>query len=132
MRYGAVILAAGIPEKMKQPKPLLCIDGVTMIKRIAMELKRAGVGSIVVVTGYKAESIKRSLEGCDLEFVLNRRYSSGGMLDSLKLGLQAVRKPCSKIIVTPADVPLVRMDTIRALLKGEAMVWALGRISKFI
>lgn len=54
----AIILAAGkgsrlLPMTLLKPKPLLKINGKTILENMIKRLKNAGVKDITVVTGYK-------------------------------------------------------------------------------
>lgn len=113
---AAVILAAGASSRMGQFKPLLMIDGQTMIGRVADSMQRAGASPVVLVTGYQAEWLKAHLRGRGLSFVHNDRYYETQMMDSLLMGLAALPADTRRVLVALADVPLVKDETIEALL----------------
>jgi phosphoenolpyruvate phosphomutase len=80
----AVILAAGfepqlLPLIADRPKAMLEVKGRTILERQAEALRRCGVRDIVVVRGYRKESV--TLPG--LRFVDNDRYAETGELHSL-------------------------------------------------
>lgn len=100
-RLGAVILAAGLSSRMGEFKPLLPIGGVSMIRRV-VDLMRGAGAETVVVTGYRHEALEAHLVG------------------SLRLGLGALSAGCGRFLLSPADVPLVRPRTVRALLALDA------------
>ncbi len=90
----AVILAAereealGGPQK-KLPKPMTPILSVPLLERLVRTLKRGGVNQIIIVTGYRSQSIRRHLgDGSkfdiEIKYVHNREYSRGNVT-SLKL-----------------------------------------------
>ena len=113
---AAVILAAGASSRMGRFKPLLVIDGRTMVQRVVDSMQNAGADPVVVVTGYQAEQLRSHLSGQKLTFVHNSRYYDTQMMDSLLLGLDALSADAGRVLVAPADVPLVRAETITALL----------------
>ncbi len=113
---AAVILAAGASSRMGRFKPLLVIDGRTMVQRVVDSMRNAGADPVVVVTGYQAEQLCAHLSGQKLTFVHNSRYYDTQMTDSLLLGLAALPAGTSRVLVAPADVPLVKAETISALL----------------
>ncbi len=96
----AVILAAGNGSRIQRfqgdiPKPLRKLGGLTLIKRAILSAKQAGITDFVVVVGYRAESIIRSLSedlslGVRLQFVVNPDYhrSNGLSLLSAKSCVQ--------------------------------------------
>lgn len=62
MRYGAVILAAGIASRMGDFKPLLPMGEESVIQNVVRVLREAGVQQIVVVTGYRKEVLEEHLK----------------------------------------------------------------------
>lgn len=113
---GAVILAAGLSSRMGAYKPLMTIDGVSMLRRVYNEMQAAGADPIVVVTGHRHEDIEGHLAGLPVTFVHNPDYASTQQMDSLHLGLRALEGRCKRILVSPADVPLVEHETVKRLL----------------
>ncbi|MCD8142107.1 MAG: nucleotidyltransferase family protein [Clostridiales bacterium] len=114
---GAVILAAGLSSRMGAYKPLLQIDGVSMIRHVYDAMFSAGAEPIVVVTGYRHEDIEAHLYGLPVAFVHNPEYAHTQQLDSLRLGLRALKGRCQRVLISPADVPLVSQETVDALLR---------------
>ena len=117
-KIGAVVAAAGLSSRMGAFKPLLPFDGVTVIERCVANLRAAGASEIVVVTGHRAEALTAHLR--DVTLVHNAAYAETQMFDSLCLGLRALSADCDVILLTPGDVPLVKPETVRALLKTKA------------
>ena len=116
MPHGAVILAAGISSRMGEFKPLLPMGEETVIRNVVRVLQTAGVSRILVVTGYQSEVLQEHLAHTGVMFVHNERFAQTKMFDSVRLGLAAMGDSCEKILLTPADVPLVQPDTVRTLL----------------
>lgn len=119
-KIGAVVAAAGLSSRMGAFKPLLPFDGATVIARCIANLRAAGAADVVVVTGYRAEELTAHLRGCDVTLVHNPHYAETQMFDSLCLGLRALPEDCKAILLTPGDVPLVKPETVRALLAAGA------------
>lgn len=118
-QLAGLILAAGVSSRMGAFKPMLPVDGQTMIRRVAEMMGRAGADPIVVVTGYRGEALEQHLEDLNLRFVRNERYYSTQMLDSLLLGLEELGGEARRVLVSPADIPLVEDETVAALLAAE-------------
>ena len=118
-QLAGLILAAGVSSRMGAFKPMLPVDGETMIRRVADMMRRAGADPILVVTGYRGEVLERHLEGLNIRFIRNERYYSTQMLDSLVLGLERLEGETRRVLVSPADIPLVEDGTVAALLAAE-------------
>lgn len=95
----AIILAAGYGNRMKPltdttHKTMLKIGGETIIERIIDGLTSNGVQDIVVVIGYKAETLKQFLTECyplvQFQFITNDRYMETNNIYSLALAFEEI------------------------------------------
>lgn len=120
MKTGAIILAAGAPGDFRLFRPLICVGHKPMIKSIAEQMEDLKISPVVVVTGYRAELIEHCLKDSKVILVRNRRFMENDMLDSVKMGVRALKGKCDRVIIFPADIPLVRTSTIRSLMDMEA------------
>ena len=118
-KLAAVILAAGVSSRMGNFKPMLIVDGQTMIQRVVSSMQEAGADPIVVVTGYKHAVLAQHLADTGVTIVHNEHYFETQMLDSLLLGLSTLPSGTERVLVTPADIPLVKQETIQMLLSAE-------------
>lgn len=86
----AVILAAGMGTRLREkhadmPKGFLEIGGTSLIEQSIMRLERAGIGDIIIVTGYAAEhyqNLALRLEGL-VRLAHNPDYANSGSMYSL-------------------------------------------------
>ncbi|MGN1369622.1 MAG: NTP transferase domain-containing protein, partial [Aristaeellaceae bacterium] len=115
-RIGGIVLAAGLSSRMKQFKPLMEIDGKSMIHRVISGMKQAGAEKIIVVTGHNRELLEAHLKNTGVSCVYNADYAHTQQLESLRIGLAALSNDVRRILVSPADVPLVVPQTILSLL----------------
>lgn len=122
MSFSAVIAAAGLSSRMHEFKPLVCIGKETFIQNVVRTLREAGAQDIVVVSGYRAETLKKHLEGEGVILCENPAYASTSMFDSLCLGLKALPRPADGFFLMPGDVPLVRSATVRAIAASGAKI----------
>ena len=122
MTTGAIILAAGTCEKMEDFKPMMKLAGSSMIQRQMDTLRQAGVTPIVVVTGYRAEELEKHLAHRGVIFVRNEEYESSEMLDSVKLGIRAVKKECGRALLLPSDTPLFSAETLELVMASKAEI----------
>ena len=57
----------------------------------------------------------------DIMFVRNENYASSQMFDSVKLGISRAAGLCRRILITPADVPLIEQDTFLQVMECPAL-----------
>ena len=121
MAFGALIPAAGLSSRMGRFKPLLPLGGSTFLDQLLHTMRAAGVGPVVIVTGWHAEEIEAHLAGQPEVFLVhNPDYARTQMFDSIRQGLPLLQGRCSRFLVAPADVPLPLPDTLRRLLEHPA------------
>lgn len=125
MRYGAVIVAAGMSSRMKTFKPMMKVGENTFIENIIEKLTACGASEVCVVTGYRAEELERELTGWSqsrngasvpehrLHFVRNENYETTAMFDSVRLGLEFMKDRCDRLFLCPGDVPCFDIKTVR-------------------
>ncbi len=91
----AVIVAAGMSRRLRpltnlMPKPLLEIDGDSLIGRSVRLLRDNGVDEIIVVVGYRHEQIMEHLDE-EVLYVYNPHYKINNNMASLGLTASHVR-----------------------------------------
>ena len=57
------------------------------------------------------------LRPLDIMFVRNENYASGQMFDSVKLGISRAAELCGRILITPADVPLIEQAAFKQVME---------------
>ncbi|MGN0747402.1 MAG: NTP transferase domain-containing protein [Aristaeellaceae bacterium] len=112
---AGIVLAAGLSSRMGAFKPLMEVDGRAMILRVIDGMKGAGASPVVVVTGHRRVELEAALSGEGVEFAFNPDYAVTQQLESLRVGLAAVAGRAERIMISPADVPLVSPATIARL-----------------
>lgn len=120
MQTAALIVAAGMSSRMGDFKPMLSIGSITIAQRVIANFHQAGIGKIVMVTGYQAVTLERHLSGSGVIFLRNDHYETTQMFDSVKIGLEYLMDKCDRVLFTPVDVPLFTAETVRRLLDSEA------------
>ena len=83
----ALIIAAGRGERFRpytdrQPKPLISLLGTSLIERVVLAVKEAGIREIVIVTGYMDGKLRRFLDDgskydVKIEYVKNEDWRLG-------------------------------------------------------
>lgn len=117
---GGIILAAGLSSRMGEYKPLLEVKGTSMVRRVVAMMRQAGAEPILVVTGYRRKELEAHLQGTGVQCVYNSAYASTQQLESLRLALAALPPSCKRVMISPADVPLVSPQTVQRLMAIHA------------
>ncbi len=76
----AILLAAGMgtrlrPLTLKTPKPLIKVNGESMIEKQIKSLKEIGIDEIIVVTGYLNEKFEFLKEKYGVKLIYNDKYN---------------------------------------------------------
>lgn len=116
---AAVLLAAGRSTRMGTPKLLLPWgEEPALIAHVVQRYQEAGVDEIFVVTGASRDEVQAAVEPLAVRTVFNPRFEGEDMLSSLQVGLREVDgTDAAAAVVSPADIPDVQADTIRALIE---------------
>ncbi|MBU4190162.1 MAG: NTP transferase domain-containing protein [Candidatus Thermoplasmatota archaeon] len=90
----ALIIAAGKGSRLKsltkdEPKPLIQLLGLSLIERVILTAKQAGIDEFVIVIGYLGEKIKEKLDdgnryGVKITYIENREWQRGNGVSVLK------------------------------------------------
>jgi choline kinase len=125
----AMILAAGrgirlqLPEDSQLPKCLLRFDGMTLLERHLLMLKKAGVTEVVLALGFRHELVQAELERLAWmprpEIVLNMNFELGSVLTVHTIADALTRG--GDVLLMDADV-LYDERILRALLAGSSPV----------
>src|SRR5947207_11070970 len=88
-RIAAIVLAAGMSRRMGSIKSLLPFDEKPLIARVVETLLSLDrLRPICVVTGHASDAIETALAEYELHFVHNPQHLSGGMISSVKTGVE--------------------------------------------
>jgi molybdenum cofactor cytidylyltransferase len=112
-RFAALILAAGRSTRMTVFKPLMVLDGLSLLARAIGLFRASGIDSVHVVSGHQAERVCAAAEAEGAHCVVNTGYDRG-MLSSVQAGLSAL-PDVDAFFLMPVDVVLVRPSTISTL-----------------
>ncbi len=125
----AVILAAGQGVRMRstEPKVLHRAAGRSLLDWVVRSAREAGCRRILLVVGHQAERVKAVFDGSDagveIEFV--EQVEQKGTGDALARAVAHLTAP-ARLLVLSGDVPLVRAETLKALLTAAGTGWALA------
>ncbi len=116
---AAVILAAGRGKRMrsKKAKVLHHVAGRPILS-YPLEVTEALSGTIVVVVGHQAESVKGSLKDkAKIKIVMQEQLLGTG--DAVKQTKDALADFDGDILILNGDLPLIRIMTIRNVIRAH-------------
>ena len=118
-KVAGLLLAAGASTRMGQPKQLLRLEGETLLARMLGEVLGSDLDLVVLILGYQAQEIKRSLgshmKHPKLRIIENRSYLDG-ISTSIITGLSEVEDVFDHVMIILADMPLINSSLINLLL----------------
>jgi bifunctional UDP-N-acetylglucosamine pyrophosphorylase/glucosamine-1-phosphate N-acetyltransferase/UDP-N-acetylglucosamine pyrophosphorylase len=113
----AVVMAAGKGTRMKSelPKVLVPVLGRPMLEYVIDSLRAAGIAKIIVVVGYRAEDVKRTVGGSpDVAFALQAEQRGTG--HAVMCAREHFANHDSAVVVVAGDSPLMQTTSIKKLL----------------
>lgn len=114
-QVSAVLLAAGSAKRMGQTKQLLPLGDRSVIEHCVSTIIASGVTDIIVVLGPDAGDIVKAIHCLPVRTVRNTQPGSE-MIQSARTGLMAADPAATGWLILPADHPLVRPETLKALI----------------
>lgn len=115
-----IVLAAGEGKRMKSalPKVLLPLAGRPLLAHVLETARALRPGAIHLVYGHRGEQLREAFaDARDLHWVHQPQPRGTG--DAVRLALTNVPERV-RVLVLYGDVPLLRVETLRALIENEA------------
>jgi bifunctional UDP-N-acetylglucosamine pyrophosphorylase / glucosamine-1-phosphate N-acetyltransferase len=126
---SAIILAAGEGSRMRstRPKPLHLLCGRAMLLYVLDALDDTDTRTAVIVVGHGAERVTKKLqeEAPDLALDFVEQHVQRGTGDAVSVGLTAFGDDLADgddeddLVVLPGDTPLLRSQTLAALVEAH-------------
>jgi CTP:molybdopterin cytidylyltransferase MocA len=113
--HSALLLAAGGSRRLGQPKQLLEIDGIPLIRRAALAALATGPQQLLVVLGAEVDGCRAALAGLALDIHSVEDWAAG-MGASLACGVCALRQPLDGVLVVGVDQPALDAAHLVALV----------------
>jgi len=119
-----VILAAGKGTRMRSElaKVLHRAGGRTLIEQVIRACQPVRAAQLLVVVGHQAEEVAAAVEPLGADTV--KQQPQRGTGHAMQIARRAIRKSAKLAVVIPGDAPLLRSETLGALLdahrRGEA------------
>ena len=123
VKVAAVVMAAGRGSRFGAgpdgSKLLAELDGTLLVRRVAEIALASRAAPTFVVTGQAADRVAAALDGLAVTLVHNADYPSG-MASSVKAGIAALPAEIDGALILLADMPLVAVATLDALIAAYA------------
>ena len=116
-RKASLLLAAGTSSRMGDFKPLLRLGDGVLVERGIRLFRQAGIEDIRVVLGHRSAEVIPFLNKHKVRWVVNEDYPSG-MFSSVRAGVASLEQDIEAFFLLPADVPLVRAQTILEMFEA--------------
>lgn len=113
----AVVLAAGRGTRMKSdlPKVLFPVLGRPMIHWVLDALEQAGIQRSIVVVGYRAEDVQKSLSSREgVSFALQEQQNGTG--HAVEMCRPQLEQETGSVLVVAGDSPLIQAQSVKAVL----------------
>lgn len=117
-RVAGILLAAGGSTRLGQPKQLLNVGGIPLVRKIAQTALNSGLSPVIVVVGHAGQEVSAALEGLPVQIIENPIWSTG-QSTSIKAGVAALPANSGGAIFLLSDQPFLTEAVVRAL-KSEA------------
>ncbi|MHA2036744.1 MAG: sugar phosphate nucleotidyltransferase [Promethearchaeota archaeon] len=120
--FYIVILAAGYATRLRPisnriPKPLIDINGTTLISRIISNFRDAGFSKFCVIVGYMKDLIKNELlRFNDLEILTIDQDKPTGMADAIDLAMNHIlqkEENITSFFISAADVIVSKKEILK-------------------
>src|SRR3954468_7462902 len=121
LRRTVVVLAAGEGKRMKSatPKMLHPLLGRTLLGHVLTAAGAAEADRTVVVVGHRADQVRAHLSEIAPAAVPVLQAEQNGTGHAVRIALEAVREAAGTVVVLNADVPLLRPETVAALIEAH-------------
>lgn len=117
LNISAILLGAGESKRMGEDKLSLPWGKRTILEHCLQTLSRSRVREVIVVVNERTERIVRHRSGKRVKVVTNPDYRRG-MSSSIRWGLKHLSPDCEGILIALGDQPLLKSQTINALVKA--------------
>jgi molybdenum cofactor cytidylyltransferase len=114
---AAIILAAGQSSRMGQHKLLLPLLGKPLLLHVVENATAAGCDEVMVVVGYRAETVRELLTSQPVRIIENPAYEQG-QSTSLRVGIAALAPQTEAAIILLGDQPLVGPAILKRLMQA--------------
>ena len=118
---GALVLAAGDASNPDLAPLLHRSNGAACpLAAVAEQLMRSRIDHIRLVTGKDTRQVKRAVKHLGIKNARNRNWKSGGLVSSLKTGLEALPPHVSAALLVPASETRMQNRLVYQIMSAYA------------
>lgn len=123
MKTGALILSSGLrsahPEGLN---PMQIIGSISAVQRLIMTFYLAGADPIVIVAAKEDLSKLEKYSGRNGVVLIQETKKGAELFENVRLGLDFLKENCDAAVITPVDIPLFSVSTVKALLANGSPI----------
>ncbi len=117
-KAGEILMATGA-DQSSEYKSMMQIGSISVVQRLCMTFHLAGVRPIVVVASQEEQQIlEKHLARMQIVFMKNED-APDDIFYNAKLGLSHLMETCRYVFITPVNIPLFSVETIKKLLSSK-------------
>ena len=126
--FACVILSAGKGTRMKSrlPKVLHPIAGLPMLGHVLKTCSVLEPDEIIVVTSPELPEVSRTAQALELDATIVEQSPAQGTGHAVQCTAAALEGFKGKVLVLYGDTPLLREETLTAMLQSETAITVLG------
>lgn len=114
MKTGGLVLSD--PLNANTADPLQKIGSISLIQQLIVTFRLAGVRPIVIIVPEEEQGrLQKDIAYMGVTF-LQAPAGCREPFDAIRTGLSHLLGQCEQVLVTPVDIPLFSVDTVKALL----------------
>ena len=121
VKIAVVILAAGLGTRMKSNKAKVLheVCGKPMVNYVVETARKVAGNNVVLVVGNQAEKVRRTVSKLGtFNFAYQKEQLGTG--HAVLCALPHIPDDCREVVILCGDVPLIKADTVSALIKAHA------------
>ncbi len=111
-----IVLAAGKSTRFRENKLLYRLGEKTVIERVVESALGSQADEVLLVLGYEAERLKRTLSRTGCRLIYNTGFEEG-QSSSVKTGIASVTLNSEAALILPGDIALISSQIIDEVIK---------------
>lgn len=116
------LLAAGSSQRIgKINKLLFEINGVPMVRKVAIEMLKSNLHSCFAVTGYESERVAKALEDLPIKIIKNYQWKDGQGTSVSKVATK-LNNDSADLMIMLGDLPSVKTEHFNYLIKSHTEI----------